>query len=81
VGPSVVHAEIWPGIVNDRVAERLSKARETVKDAAQVVELCVWAQRADEAGELTKVLRGPENLTLSERIRCVTEEGWILGAP
>jgi hypothetical protein len=75
----IVHAEIWPGIVRDRVAERLAREPRSIKDSIQVAELAKWAAALDARGELADCFAAPA-LDAATRAACVAEEGWVLGA-
>lgn len=78
-GPSIVHAEIWPSLGNDRVLALRSRDPNLIKDRAQVRVLCQWAEELDDRGELGGFFAEPPGLTPDEVETCVQEEGWILG--
>lgn len=67
-GPRVVHAEIWPGVVDVRPGPG------EVRDAAQVRALVAEFARRDDAGTLA-ALFAPETAPSA-----ASEEGWILGS-
>lgn len=77
-GPYVLHAEIWPGIVDpvklaDLVAQGL------IKDQAQVRLMCEWAACADSEGTLGRWFSRdvlPDGVDVDA---VAGEEGWILG--
>ena len=73
-GPSVLHAEIWPGIV------RIDASLHAVRDAAQVLTLARYFAALDERGELGVLFREPSQLDADDLAACIAEEGWILGA-
>jgi uncharacterized protein (TIGR02246 family) len=74
-GPFILHAEIWPGVLDN-----LDEAGASCRDEAQVRELC-WAFRdLDEAGRLRELFERPAGLT-DEQVRiCESEESWTLGS-
>jgi precorrin-8X/cobalt-precorrin-8 methylmutase len=76
----IVHAEIWPGVIESRVADRLTREPNAIKDALQVSELCNWARELDRAGTLAPLFAAPADLTAPQYNQCTQEEGWILGA-
>lgn len=67
----IVHAEIWPGIIE------LDPSLHPVRDAAQVLGLCRHLAELDRAGLLGGLLAPavPEEHATA----VVTQEGWILG--
>lgn len=75
--PSIVHAEIWPGVVEPAVR---ANAAGRIRDRVQVEQLCLWASREDQNGMLQRLLERPTGLSDDEVKDCVQEEGWILGA-
>jgi hypothetical protein len=72
-GPFVLHAEIWPGVLEPEESHAIS-------DARQVLALVEWARRLDEQGRLHREFEAPTGLGGQELHECLTEEGWILGA-
>jgi hypothetical protein len=70
VGPFVLHAEIWPGIVD-------VPADAPIRDQAQVRLMCEWAARHDSAGTLGEWFAPPLDPAAAADV--VAEEGWILG--
>lgn len=81
-GPWILHAEVWPGLVESRVAARLEAwGPESIRDAAQMRELCRWAAEEDAAGRLRDLFAAPSDLSEDDLRACLDEEGWILGAP
>lgn len=72
---SIVHAEIWPGVVEDIVALRA----EPIRDEAQVLAMCEWARGLDLRGALSMLFERPEGLTQADLRAIVDEEGWVLG--
>lgn len=77
-GPAVLHAEIWPGIVDAAALKAELNGGETIKDQAQVRLMCRWARDHDAAGALGGYF-DPPGLGGSARAAAVAEEGWILG--
>jgi precorrin-8X/cobalt-precorrin-8 methylmutase len=73
-GPFVLHAEIWPGVLEP------DPGSHPVADARQVLALVQWARRLDIGGELVAEFSTPESLTSDQIEECVREEGWTLGA-
>lgn len=74
-GPFILHAEIWPGIL-----DVLDETGAICRDEAQVRELCRLFRDQDEAGQLRKLFERPAGLT-DEQVRiCENEESWTLGA-
>jgi hypothetical protein len=67
----VVHAEIWPGVIE------LDRSLHAVKDAAQVIGLCDHFAKLDAGGRLGSLFT--PQLDSEERDDVVAEEGWILG--
>ena len=80
-GPFILHAEIWPGVVKDRVTSLKSNEPELINDCAQVRAMCEWASECDQNGMLGKLFDSPKGLTPNKKRICVQEEGWILGTP
>ena len=79
-GPFILHAEIWPGVVNSRVQELMRKEPGLIRDQAQVRAMCKWAAELDQQGGFGRLFDVPDGLN-QEQIRiCIEEEGWILGA-
>lgn len=74
VGPFILHAEIWPGVV------KIDGTLHPVRDAAQVLSLARHAAELDEKAALGRWFGEPPRLTGSARRVCLEEEGWILGA-
>lgn len=75
-GPFILHAEIWPGVVEGMAGDMGLPLR----DQAQVRAMCLWARGLDERGELGALFDAPAGLDNSQLQGCVEEEGWILGA-
>lgn len=71
----IVHAEIWPGVVNERVARRA----EAIRDEAQVLAMCAWARDLDGRGALGPLFERPRDIDDAQLRRIVAEEGWVLG--
>lgn len=69
----IVIAEVWPGLVNDRLHPGL------IRDAAQVRATAAWFASKDATDELTRDFECPQGLDPEERNACESEEGWILG--
>ena len=79
-GPFVLHAEIWPGVIENRVQQVTERRPSRIRDEVQVEELCLWARELDEAGRLAALFDTPDGLTPTQVHQCEAEEGWILGA-
>lgn len=79
-GPFILHAEIWPGVVKDKVNEIIAEEPGIVKDKAQVRAMCEWASCLDQENKLGALFDEPIGLDSSALQQCVQEEGWILGA-
>jgi hypothetical protein len=77
----ILHAEIWPGLVNNKTDQLCIANPGWVKDQAQVIAMCEWAVADDLAGDLASRFRKPAGLTEPQLRGCVNEEGWILGTP
>lgn len=75
--PLIVHAEIWPGVVEAQVR---ADGSGRIRDQVQVEQLCLWASREDRSGTLRRRLERPSGLSDDEVRDCLLEEGWILGA-
>ncbi|HEV7666940.1 MAG TPA: cobalamin biosynthesis protein CbiG [Thermoanaerobaculia bacterium] len=76
-GALVIHAEIWPGILDKRLLENHGKS---CRDEAQVILLAELLARLDEEEELGTWFDVPQGLDQHQQDICVKEEGWILGA-
>lgn len=79
-GPFILHAEIWPGVVNHEVREIMAENPDLVQDQAQVHAMCRWASRMDQEDALGAFFDVPVGMDSSVLQQCVREEGWILGA-
>ena len=79
-GPFVLHTEIWPGVVEQRVQELSSTNQELIRDRAQVRAMCEWAAELDEQDELGWFFGEPNGLQPKQVQGCIEQEGWILGA-
>jgi uncharacterized OB-fold protein len=77
-GPFVLHAEIWPGIVNARLDQEIRETN-AIRDQAQVRLMCRWAAELDREGQLGAQFDVPHGLTPAEIQQVVEEEAWILG--
>lgn len=73
-GPFVLHAEIWPGVLEPDLDSH------PIADARQVLALVRWAQRLDTDGCLAAEFSLPRSLEDARAKECVREEGWTLGA-
>lgn len=79
-GPFILHAEIWPGVVDKAiVAAEIGRDR-LIRDQAQVRMMCRWAARLDAAAELGARFDTPAEVEATRSRRVIEEEGWILGA-
>ncbi len=76
IGPSIVHAEIWP-----RVSQSLMNPRIRIKDKAQVISVVEWARELDSLGDLGAYFQAPDDLSPPDQDIAIREEGWILGTP
>jgi precorrin-8X/cobalt-precorrin-8 methylmutase len=74
-GAQIVHAEIWPGLVNEQVARR----DEAIRDEAQVLALCEWVRDLDRRGALAPLFERPRDVDDVQLPRILEEEGWVLG--
>lgn len=79
-GPFVLHAEIWPGIV-DGVTLKKEVDTGAIRDQAQVRLMCRWAREHDKAGTLAAWFDRPPGSTDDDVRAAEMEEGWILGCP
>jgi len=79
-GPFILHAEIWPGVVEQRVRDLVRAEPGMIRDKAQVRAMCRWAAENDNQGALGKFFSIPRNLSQQQIQICVEEEGWVLGA-
>ena len=77
---AIVITEAWPGIIREKVAQRLQANKKSIRDEVQVLELCAWAKAQDLAGKLSDYFEKPGSLNKTEVERCLKLEGWILGA-
>jgi hypothetical protein len=75
-GPFILHAEIWPGVVEGMVEDMGLP----IRDQAQVRAMCQWAKGLDERGEMGALFGMPKLLDLEQVEVCIEQEGWILGA-
>jgi hypothetical protein len=73
--PFILHAEIWPGVVNDRLDPTL-----TIRDQAQVRAMVDWLSELDTANELLPLFGTPAGLSGERLRRVLDEEGWIFGS-
>jgi len=78
-GPFVLHAEIWPGVVEQRVQAVVALQPGIIRDQAQVRATCQWAYELDHNKHLAALFNTPTNLSAPEIRSCLQEEGWILG--
>lgn len=76
-GPFVVHAEVWPVLLDAEVRAACEADRTLIRDRAQVRAICAWAAREDAAGRLAAAF----DPRLDDDVRAIAlaEEGWILG--
>lgn len=68
---AIVHAEIWPSLVD------FDHEPHPIKDARQVMALAKHLAKLDAEGELAALFEMPDGLTDTESV--LREEGWILG--
>jgi hypothetical protein len=69
----IVLAEIWPSLFNFRAVDH------PIKDARQVIAVCIWARGAQAGGSLRRALACPGDLDPADAAICAEEEGWIFG--
>ena len=69
----IVLAEVWPSLFNFRAVDH------PIKDARQVIAVCIWARRAQADGSLRRALACPGDVDPADAASCVGEEGWIFG--
>ncbi|MDQ2906816.1 MAG: cobalamin biosynthesis protein CbiG [Chloroflexota bacterium] len=74
-GPFILHAEIWPGLVSDRLDPTLA-----IRDQAQVRAMVRWLAELDQDGKLATLFSAPTHLSSQALNECREEEGWTLGA-
>lgn len=79
-GPFILHAEIWPGVVDQRVREFTAQNPEMIRDQVQVRAMCEWAAECDSKGMLGQYFDVPKGLNPEQIRQCTEEEGWVLGA-
>ena len=72
-GPFILHAEIWPGVVEERLKP------DKIRDWAQVEAMVEWLAELDSTGKLAPLFEPPVGLSAAELQICIDEEGWILG--
>jgi hypothetical protein len=75
-----LHAEIWPGVVQQETKVIMDSNPGIIKDKAQVRAMCQWAAKLDKNQELGDYFDLPKGLTNMQVQDCIQEEGWILGA-
>ena len=73
-GPFILHTEIWPGMVSDRLDPSIA-----IRDQAQVRAVVHWLDDLDNAGKLGKLFSAPANLSSEALNACLEEEGWMFG--
>jgi len=78
-GPHILHAEIWPGIVDREVRRMTARNIDLIRDQAQVRALCEWAAELDRKGELGSYFDVPDDMDSAGIEQCIQEEGWVLG--
>lgn len=71
----IVHAEIWPGVVNEAVARHT----ESIRDGAQVLAMCEWVRGLDSRGALGPLFERPADVSEAQLRAIRDEEGWVLG--
>jgi hypothetical protein len=80
LGPYVLHAEIWPGVVEERVQALVDSNAGLIRDRAQVRAMCEWTAECDEAETLPRYFDVPTALNPQQVRSCIEHEGWVLGA-
>jgi hypothetical protein len=78
--PFVLHAEIWPGVVQQLADTLIAADPQLIRDQAQVRAMCLWAEELDATGALRQQFALPAGMSQEDQERCVNEEGWILGS-
>lgn len=78
-GPFILHAEIWPGIVDKEVRNLTAKDLSLIRDQAQVRALCNWAAELDRKDGLGSYFDVPTEMDTATMEPCIKEEGWVLG--
>ena len=78
-GPFILHAEIWPGVVQQETKVIMDRNPGIIKDKAQVRAMCQWAANLDKNCGLGDYFDLPNGLTKVQVQDCLNEEGWILG--
>ena len=73
--PFILHGEIWPGVVSDRLDLTLA-----IRDRAQVRAMVEWLDELDSACELLPLFGRPEGLSDERLKKVLDEEGWIFGS-
>lgn len=73
-GPFILHVEIWPGVISDRLDKSIP-----IRDKAQVRATVDWLSGLDDKGKLGQLFDTPMHLTKKQIKACVEEEGWIVG--
>ena len=73
--PFILHAEIWPDVVNNRLDPTL-----TIPDQKQVRAMVGWLAELDAASELLPLFGRPAGLSDEQLQAIVKQEGWILGS-
>lgn len=73
--PFVLHAEIWPGVVEDKLDPSVP-----IRDQAQVRAMTEWLAELDTANDLLPMLGRPAGLSDESLKQVVEEEGWIFGS-
>lgn len=79
-GQFILHAEIWPGVVEKRVKIMMENNPALIRDKAQVRAMCEWAAELDSQNLLGQFFAQPNGLNSQQVRACIEEEGWILGA-
>ncbi len=70
----IVLAEVWPSL-ND-----FSAIDHPIKDARQVMACAHWLASENRGGNIQTLFSKPNCLPPQDQIKCLKEEGWILGA-
>ena len=79
-GPCILHAEIWPGVVEQKVQALVAANPGLIRDRAQVCAMCEWAAKCDEAETLGQYFDMPAALNQQQAQMCLEQEGRVLGA-
>jgi len=77
--PFVLHAEIWPSVMEEKVQDILRAAPDTIRDQVQIRAMCQWIYELDQNDVLGSFFNTPARLDAQDIKHCVKDKGWILG--